>query len=690
MLKSPHLRPCLFLGTLIIWCLHIASTHAQSHAEKPLLQKLRAELESPNEEIQLRAKLKLATALRWSDPEQSLAFADEAIVQAKQLQFGRALTSSYNKKALTYWAAGSYKKALLNMQKSTEQALEFTPCFIPVLQRNMAMCYIETKQADSALILARASIKAPNECTADQLQDGVVEFYAGQAFLLMREYDSAQFYFEAAKNLAANNGFENIIPAVSREMGILETERGNYTKALDYLYASKKEFIEVGDSLQLEKTFRAIGTVHLLLKNKGLGFVYFRKALQIAQNLNLSHLSFLSYNEMGSQFQQLNAQDSALHYFEYCLQLSNNALFDYEAYDLLLGVARCHEALGNELEAHKKGTEALSQATSSRNTIGEFECKLFLASLTITQEPKGAYSLANEVFIESINKGWPLLQMNAAWVLYETCKTTDSFHLALRYFKINRRLHDSLSNANIRLKGRQMNVSQAIAQKEKELLALKIELSEAERKSKKDWGLKLLSGVLMLAIIVGSLLFLWFQKRKRLHAQENNSLVHNMSKQTEKTLSQELSFKRRELIQFSLQIAQKNDFLETLKADIDHLAKQPMVEGKALQKLSRHLEINIQSKTDWEDFKYHFNQVESGLLEQLNSHYPQLTRNDIRLCALLSMALPNDEIARILNIQPESLRKAIYRLRQKMDLPKSESIEERLKALTGKSPLPTL
>jgi len=674
---------------LILCYWHVADSHAQSRTEKKILQEFKNELKNPDEETQLRARLKLAAALRWTNPKQSLVFADEAISQAKQLQFGRALTSAYNKKALTFWAAGSYQKALRNMQKSKVQALEFTPCFIPVLQRNMAMCYIETQQADSALLLARASIRAPAECASEQSQDGVIEFYTGQAFLLKQEYDSAQHFFDIAQNLAANSGFKNIIPAVSREMGILETERGNYTKALDYLYASKKGFIEVGDSLQLEKTYRAIGAVHSLLQNRGLGFVYFRKALEIAQNLNLAHLTFLNNNEIAKQFQQLNSQDSALYYYERCLQLSDSALFDFEAYNLSLGMARCHAALENDQSALQKGNEALSQASASGNSLGQFECKLFLSSLHIPEMPESAYNLCLEVFETSSEQGWTQLQMDAAWILYETCKRTDSVKLALKYFKINRRLHDSLSNANIRLKSKQMNVSQAVAEKEQELLALRIELDKAQNESQNTKSLKLLVGVLLLGIVMLGVLFSWFQRKKRLHLAENNSLAHDLNRQTESALSQELGFKKRELLQYTLQMAHKNDFMETLKSDLDHLAKQPMVEGKVLRKLSRHLEVNMQSQNDWEDFKYHFDQVESGLLEQLNKHYPQLTRNDIRLCALLSMALPNDEIARILNIQPESLRKAVYRLRQKMDLVKSESIVEKLKALNRKSSLST-
>jgi len=45
---------------------------------------------------------------------------------------------------------------------------------------------------------------------------------------------------------------------------------------------------------------------------------------------------------------------------------------------------------------------------------------------------------------------------------------------------------------------------------------------------------------------------------------------------------------------------------------------------------------------------------------------PTLTQSDLRLCAYMKMDLNRKEIAQMLNINPESVRKHIYRLKLKL------------------------
>ncbi|MEQ9298507.1 MAG: sigma factor-like helix-turn-helix DNA-binding protein [Cyclobacteriaceae bacterium] len=53
---------------------------------------------------------------------------------------------------------------------------------------------------------------------------------------------------------------------------------------------------------------------------------------------------------------------------------------------------------------------------------------------------------------------------------------------------------------------------------------------------------------------------------------------------------------------------------------------------------------------------------------RLKRAYPQLTAYDLRLCTYLKANLSTKEIARILNITPDSVKKAKHRLRKKLDL----------------------
>lgn len=53
---------------------------------------------------------------------------------------------------------------------------------------------------------------------------------------------------------------------------------------------------------------------------------------------------------------------------------------------------------------------------------------------------------------------------------------------------------------------------------------------------------------------------------------------------------------------------------------------------------------------------------------QLKSRFPTLTSYDIRLCTYLKSNLSTKEIATLLNITPDSVKKAKHRLRKKLKL----------------------
>ncbi|MCE7993657.1 MAG: sigma-70 family RNA polymerase sigma factor [Roseivirga sp.] len=51
---------------------------------------------------------------------------------------------------------------------------------------------------------------------------------------------------------------------------------------------------------------------------------------------------------------------------------------------------------------------------------------------------------------------------------------------------------------------------------------------------------------------------------------------------------------------------------------------------------------------------------------QLKHRYPRLTSYDLRLCTYLKSNLSTKEIATLLNITPDSVKKAKHRLRKKL------------------------
>ncbi len=67
--------------------------------------------------------------------------------------------------------------------------------------------------------------------------------------------------------------------------------------------------------------------------------------------------------------------------------------------------------------------------------------------------------------------------------------------------------------------------------------------------------------------------------------------------------------------------------------------------------------------------------------QKLRQQYPGLTAYDIRLCTYLKAHLSTKEIAVLLNITPDSVKKAKHRLRKKMAISPDERIVSRFQNL---------
>jgi len=69
-----------------------------------------------------------------------------------------------------------------------------------------------------------------------------------------------------------------------------------------------------------------------------------------------------------------------------------------------------------------------------------------------------------------------------------------------------------------------------------------------------------------------------------------------------------------------------------------------------------------------------FQEVYVGFYKKLNEQFPNLTPNDLRLCAFLRLNMTSKEIAELTFQSPESLKTARYRLRKKIGLDRTENL----------------
>ncbi|MXV50147.1 chromosome partitioning protein ParA [Pedobacter sp. HMF7647] len=135
-------------------------------------------------------------------------------------------------------------------------------------------------------------------------------------------------------------------------------------------------------------------------------------------------------------------------------------------------------------------------------------------------------------------------------------------------------------------------------------------------------------------------------------------------------LEAEVNFKNRELSNVTMHLVQRGKVLSKIKDDISafikkHEIPQSSLTFKQLIKLIKEVE---KEDEDWEQFAMHFNQMNTGLFEILKSRFPDLTSNELKLCAYIKSNLSTKEIAQLMNITSKAVEIGRYRLRKKLQL----------------------
>ena len=117
--------------------------------------------------------------------------------------------------------------------------------------------------------------------------------------------------------------------------------------------------------------------------------------------------------------------------------------------------------------------------------------------------------------------------------------------------------------------------------------------------------------------------------------------------------------------------------------NIDKIVKKKMISTQTGQNVDQFFvklynEIHKQSQiaTNWGNFQLKFIQIYPHFNQNLLSRFPHLKQHDITLASAIGMNLSTPQIASLLNINLDSVRKGKYRLKKAMGLQKQERLSD--------------
>ena len=140
----------------------------------------------------------------------------------------------------------------------------------------------------------------------------------------------------------------------------------------------------------------------------------------------------------------------------------------------------------------------------------------------------------------------------------------------------------------------------------------------------------------------------------------------------EENLNLEIKKKNSELASSTLNNIKKNDLLIELIDDIKSLDREVLNSSlhSPIKRILKKINSHLTDKDDWLTFELHFRSAHSDFFEKLRAKHPDLSSNEIKLCAYLKLNLSSKEIASLMNISIRSVEQGRWRLRNKLNLQK--------------------
>tara|TARA_R110002049_G_scaffold85844_6_gene218269 strand:- start:720 stop:1370 length:651 start_codon:yes stop_codon:yes gene_type:complete len=211
-------------------------------------------------------------------------------------------------------------------------------------------------------------------------------------------------------------------------------------------------------------------------------------------------------------------------------------------------------------------------------------------------------------------------------------------------------------------------------------LNFKIDKIKKDNKISKQ-RLKLWIVTLTSSCILILLLFLFLNRRQHLIIAKNKQLFAEQQWQftTEKNaqLQSEIESKKRDLSDFAINLTHNQKWAKNLSGKIKSLKTASSKEQKSiLDEVGQSIENKITVDSDNQQFYERLDKLNDAFYKELTAKFPNLSKNEIRICSLIRLKIDSRSIASLQNISLASVNTSRYRLRKKLNLTEDVDLDD--------------
>ena len=449
-------------------------------------------------------------------------------------------------------------------------------------------------------------------------------------------------------------------------IGQTQFGNGQYALAFENLLAADEIFKKIGyKNVPLMSKYRHdFALDYFFFQDYQKAILYMKESIKLPKYNN--NLDIQRYNTLGSTYLKLGRLDNAYHYF-------NIAYKKAKIYKDTVWIGIIADNKGETLYEKGEYQKALGYFLENENNFTGTQHSTAL-NLTKTYLKLGNTKKATEYLLLA-RKLFPKSQSDVFGnqQVMEREKqdyyhVNRQYYLALDDYKTAFLYADSLHTVEKALDRKYNALVVGKATDQLKLLQSKMEL-QIHEKEKRIKNIIIIS--LIVIFILGTGVFLFISKNKKKLNLQKQLLLSSQLEITE----QNLKLSELKLDGFKKRIQEKRQLIENMK---QQLASATNVNNDIIFQLQQS---TILTEEDWQNFKLLFEQVHSDFLTQLKEKYPQLSLAETRFLCLAKLNFSRKEMASALGVSTQSIHTNWYRIRKKLELSESATVEDLIKTI---------
>ncbi len=542
-----------------------------------------------------------------------------------------------------------------------------SPLFLPAQENEKQLLdYLERAPNDSAEIAALLDLAS---------------------FYTYSSPEQAIHYFQQADSKiqqADNPEFEILRSTYFNKIGTYYTVKGDYLKALELF----NKALKLMDSLKKEYPHKTLLQTAPIVPRANIASIFiqqgdYQKAILTFKLLIQNSGDYLSeykkmyiFNNIGVGYNYLSNYDSALYYYSKAFRLLDTNSDRKETAMLYTNIGEIYGKTGNYTKAIGYFNKSLKIKKEINDQYGYANVLFSLAEL---QYKMGEYHKSTKSALATLDvceqNHFLKEQRNTYELLAKNAEALSDISAAYDFYKKYKKINDSIFNAESRNKLLELETKYETREKDTE-----IKLLHQKRKTEKLLREFLIVGIVIILFV--AFLIVRFIVVKRKNEKRIFAINKKLKDKENKELSLQIEFKSKQLTTHALNMMQKNKLLKNLISEIDDIIKHAKPEVKTeLNKIKRLIKQSVKNDKDWDAFKLYFEQINKGFFDKLISINQSLNIYDLRHCALIKLNLNIKETASVLNLSPNTVKSARYRLKKKLMLENNDDLYDFLRNL---------